>query len=54
MAKVKIIQMKVSEEQNNLIGVTAKKLGIPKTTFCRFVILQKINSEETQNATISN
>lgn len=42
----KVIQVKVTDEQFNLILQEAKRIGLPRTSYIRFIVLNQIKSKE--------
>ena len=43
-----IIQMKVTEEQTQKIKKSAREIGLPMTSFCRFIILKQLKEENSK------
>ncbi len=42
----KVVQVKVTDEQFEKIKKEAKKVGLPRTTFIRFIVLDKLKQSE--------
>jgi len=45
---IKIIQVKTTEEQNQKIRDYAHKVGLPPSSFIRFLVLKKIQEETSK------
>ena len=46
----KVIQVKMSEDQRNVIKEHAEKVGLPPTSFMRFIVLDFIKKENMEVA----